>query len=52
LTSADVVRHVLVQRIINAYEKYEANTHDAHSKSKPETAKPPQKGRRRYSEKA
>ncbi len=44
LTGADVVRHVLVQRIISAYESYE--------KAKPETVKKPQKGRRRAVEKA
>jgi phosphate starvation-inducible PhoH-like protein len=44
LTGADVVRHVLVQKIISAYESYE--------KAKPETVKKPQKGRRRAVEKA
>jgi phosphate starvation-inducible PhoH-like protein len=44
LTGSDVVRHVLVQRIIEAYDKYEKN--------KPETVKQPQKGRRRTVEKA
>ncbi len=29
LTSADVVRHALVQEIINAYEKFEHNQHNA-----------------------
>jgi phosphate starvation-inducible PhoH-like protein len=52
LTGADVVRHVLVQRIIEAYDRYEANAHNAHSHGKPETVKQPQKGRRRTVEKA
>lgn len=43
LTGADVVRHVLVQRIIDAYDKYE--------KARPETLKQPAKGRRRIGEK-
>jgi phosphate starvation-inducible PhoH-like protein len=43
LTGADVVRHVLVQRIIEAYDRYEKN--------RPETVKQPQKGRRRTVEK-
>ncbi|MEL4105681.1 PhoH family protein [Oscillospiraceae bacterium CM] len=43
LTGADVVRHVLVQRIIDAYDRYE--------KVKPETGKQAP-GRRRKSEKA
>ncbi len=44
LTSTDVVRHVLVQRIIAAYERYEKN--------KPETVSTPPKHRRKPSEKA
>lgn len=43
LTGADVVRHVLVQRIISAYERFEKDRH--------ETAKPPGKSRRKQSEK-
>lgn len=43
LTGADVVRHVLVQRIISAYERFEKDRH--------ETAKPPAKSRRKQSEK-
>lgn len=43
LTGADVVRHVLVQRIISAYEHYEKDRH--------ETAKTPAKSRRKQSEK-
>ena len=31
LTGADVVRHVLVQRIIAAYEKYDEKRHENHS---------------------
>ena len=42
LTSADVVRHALVQQIINAYERAEA---------KKETAKPPRQFHGKYQRK-
>ncbi|MBQ3404382.1 MAG: PhoH family protein [Oscillospiraceae bacterium] len=42
LTGADVVRHVLVQRIIEAYEKYESK------KNTSPIPAPPSGGRRRY----
>ena len=35
LTGADVVRHVLVQRIIAAYEKYDGKKHAAGAKEEP-----------------
>lgn len=44
LTGADVVRHVLVQRIISAYERYE--------KDRPETVRKAPKSRRKTGEKA
>lgn len=47
LTGADVVRHVLVQRIISAYERYEKDRHETAKTP----AKTPAKSRRKQSEK-
>ena len=46
LTGADVVRHVLVQRIIAAYEKYDEKKHAADTKAEPtpKTGNTPAKG--------
>ena len=45
LTGADVVRHRLVQKIIESYEEYEKKTPAGSSSGKP---KPPQKFRRKF----
>ena len=46
LTGADVVRHVLVQRIIAAYEKYDEKKHavGAKAESAPKTGSAPARG--------
>ena len=38
LTSSDVVRHPLVQKIVKAYEDYEKKINDAHLKAAQKTA--------------
>ena len=45
LTGADIVRHRLVQKIIESYEEYEKKQPDAASAGKQKTA---QKFRRKY----